>query len=200
MCIYIHMTPHWEWFFEYERYDGGDVFPRDDSTAKIIGQGKFKLKIMDGRIRTLPGVLHIPGLDRNLVSIIKMDDAGVKTMFEKETYRMVRGEMVLLKGVQCGNMCNMQGSTISYGCNSSIFPKIGVEEEKTHTVSGEKAMLWHQRLGHIGEKGFRLLHSKSMAEGMSNYSLDFDFCEHYINGKHNRVRYPSDASRTEQIL
>jgi hypothetical protein len=32
-----HMTPHNKWFFEYERYDGGDVFLGDDSTTKIVG-------------------------------------------------------------------------------------------------------------------------------------------------------------------
>jgi hypothetical protein len=57
------------------------------------------LRLIDGRIRTLHGVLHIPGLARNLISVRKMDDAGVKTIFEKETYMMVRGVMVLLKGV-----------------------------------------------------------------------------------------------------
>ena len=33
----FHMTPHREWFCEYERYDGGDVFISDDLTTKIIG-------------------------------------------------------------------------------------------------------------------------------------------------------------------
>jgi hypothetical protein len=33
----FHMTPHREWFCEYERYDGGDVFLGDESTTKIIG-------------------------------------------------------------------------------------------------------------------------------------------------------------------
>jgi hypothetical protein len=108
---------------------------------------------MDGRIRTLPGVLHIPGLARNLIFVSKMDDAGVKTVFEKETCRMVRGEMVLLRGVWIGTLYKLLGSTISDGCNSSIVPEIGAEEGKTPTVSGEKTMLWHQRLGHIGEKG-----------------------------------------------
>jgi len=60
------------------------------------------LNIMDVRIRTLPGVLNIPRLDRNLIFVNKMDNVGVKTMFEKETYRMVQGAMVLLKGVQIG--------------------------------------------------------------------------------------------------
>jgi hypothetical protein len=83
------MTPRREWFCEYERYDGGNVFLGDDSTTIIIGRGKFKLRLIDGRIRTLPGVLQIPGLARNLIFVRKMDDAGVKTIFEKETYKMV---------------------------------------------------------------------------------------------------------------
>jgi hypothetical protein len=61
-------------------------------------------------------------------------------------------------------------------------------------------MLWHQRLGHIGEKGLRLLHGKGMVEGMSNCSLDFYFCEHCLYGKQNRVRFPSGAMRAEGIL
>jgi hypothetical protein len=33
----FHMTPQREWFYEYERYDGGNVFLGDDSTTRIIG-------------------------------------------------------------------------------------------------------------------------------------------------------------------
>jgi hypothetical protein len=193
----FHMTPHEEWFCEYERYDGDNVFLGDDSTTKIIGRGKFKLRLIDGRIRTLPGVLHIPGLARNLIFVRKMDDAGVKTIFGKETSIMVQGTMVLLKGVQFGTLYKLQGSTISDGCSSSIVPDIGVQEERTPTFSREKVMLWHQRLGHIGEKGLRLLHGKGMVEGMSNCSMDFDFCVHCLYGKKNRVRFPSGATKAK---
>jgi transposase InsO family protein len=61
-------------------------------------------------------------------------------------------------------------------------------------------MLLHQRLGHIREKGLQLIHGKGMVEGMSNFSLDFDFCEHCLYGKQNRVRFPSGATRVEGIL
>jgi hypothetical protein len=44
---------------------------------------------MDGRIMTLPIVMHIPGLARKLIFVSKMDDVGVKIVFEKETCRMV---------------------------------------------------------------------------------------------------------------
>jgi hypothetical protein len=179
----FHMNPHREWFCEYERYDGGNVFLGDESTTRIIGRGKVKLRLIYGRIRTLPSVPHIRRLAINLIYVSKMDDAGVKTIFEKENCRVVRGVMVLLKGVQFGNLYKLQGNTISDGCNSSIVHDIGFEEERTPTVSGEKVMLWHQTLGHIREKGIRLLHDKDMVEGMSNCSLDFDFCEHCVYGK-----------------
>ena len=100
----FHMTPHREWFCEYEKYDGGNVFLGNDSTTRIIGKGRVKLRLIDGRIRTLPGVLHIPGMARNLISVSKMEDAGVKTIFEQGTCRMVRGAMVFMRGVRFGTL------------------------------------------------------------------------------------------------
>ena len=63
-------------------------------------------------------------------------------------------------------------------------------------ASGEKTMLWNQRIVHIGEKGLRIIH----ANGMSNFSLDFNFCEHCVYGKQNQVSFPSIAKRVKGIL
>jgi hypothetical protein len=71
-----------------------------------------------------------------------------------------------------------RGSITSDGCNSSIVPDIGFEEERTPTVSREKFMLWHQRLEHIGEKGLRLLHGKGMVKVMC---LDLCRFHHWEN-------------------
>lgn len=92
-----NMTPHREWFREYERFDGGDVILGDDSPTRIVVRGKVRLILHDGRKRTLPGVLHIPGLARNLVYISKMGDARVQTTFEKDTCKTVRGSLVLMR-------------------------------------------------------------------------------------------------------
>jgi hypothetical protein len=104
--------------------------------------------------------------------------------------------MVFLNGVHIGTLYKLEGRTIIDGCNSSIVPDIGYKEEKTPTVSREKTMLLHQRLAHIKEKGFQLLHDK----GMSNFFVDFDFYEHCVYGKQNRVRFPFGATREEGIL
>ena len=59
-------------------------------------------------------------------------------------------------------------------------------------------MLWHERLGHIGEKGLQSLQGKSMVEGMSKCNSDFDFCEHCLYGKQNCVKFPSGATRAKK--
>jgi hypothetical protein len=102
--VSYHMTLHREWFPEYEKYDGGDIFLGDESTTNIFGRGRVKLLLKYGRIRTLPGVLHIPKLARSLISITKMDDAGVDIVFGKNTCKMVREEMVLMRVVRCGTL------------------------------------------------------------------------------------------------
>eukprot|EP00253_Pinus_taeda_P003541 PITA_03541 len=180
----LHFTPHREWFYEYEKYDGGDVFLGDDRKAKIIGHGKVKLKLQGGRVRKLPGVLHIPALARNLISISKLDIAGVKIVFKKDTCKMVWGALILMRGVHIGSLYKLQGSTVDDGCNSSVVLESGRENL---VVSGENTMLWHQRLRHIGENGLLILHGKCMVEGMSNSSLDFDFYENCVYGKQNQI-------------
>ena len=104
-----------------------------------------------GRVRTLPGALHIPALARNLISVSKLDDVGVKMVFEKDTCKMVRGALILMRGVRIGTLYKLQGSTVVDGCNSSMVPENGVENL---VVSGEKTMLWHQRLGHMERRAF----------------------------------------------
>jgi hypothetical protein len=69
-------------------------------------------------------MLHILGLEINLTSVTKMTDAGVHTLFHKESCKMVRGVMVLMKGVWIGTLYKMLGNVDSTGCNIIIAPKI----------------------------------------------------------------------------
>jgi len=144
----------------------------DDRKARIIVHGKLNLKLQGGRVRTLSGVLHIPALARNLISISKLDDAGVNIVFQEGYLQHGLGALVLIRGVWTGTFYKLQGSTIFYGCTSSVVPESGTENL---VLCGERTMLWHQRLGHIGEKGLRILHGKGMLEGMSNSFMYFLF-------------------------
>jgi hypothetical protein len=102
--------------------------------------------------------------------------------------------MVLMRGVWCGTLYNLFGINYTDGRNNYIVPEHRNKEDMIHTSPQKKTMLWHKRLGHIGEKGLCTLHGKYMVKGVSNCTLDFDFYEHYIYGKHNRIRFPSGAT------
>ena len=56
-----------------------------------------------------------------------MDDAGVRTNFEKDTSKMVWGELLLIRGFWIINMYKLLCSNVINGCNSSMVPESGVE-------------------------------------------------------------------------
>ena len=61
--------------------------------------------------------------------------------------------MVLMREVQCVTLYKLLGRTVIDGCNNTIVPESKDEESKVLDIVGGYTMLWHQRLGHIGEKG-----------------------------------------------
>ena len=104
-----------------------------------------------------------------------MDDTGVQTVFEKDRYKMVRGEMVLMRRVRYGTLYKLLARTFIDGYNNTIVPESKDEESKVPDISSGDTMLWHQKLGHLEEKGFQSLQGKGMVEVMSNCNSDFDF-------------------------
>jgi hypothetical protein len=55
-------------------------------------------------------------------------------------------------------------------------------------------------MGHIGKKLLRSMHNKGMVASFLDCNLEVNLCEHFIYGKHNRVRFPSGATREKWIL
>jgi hypothetical protein len=72
-----NMNLHKEWFCKYEKLNGCDFFLGDDLKTIIIGHGRVKLLLKDGRNRTLLGIFHVPELDTNFIFVSKMSDIGL---------------------------------------------------------------------------------------------------------------------------
>jgi hypothetical protein len=69
-------------------------------------------------------VLHISGLERNLIFVSKMSDVGVHTLFKKDLCKMVRDAMVLMRGVRISTLYKLLGNVNLTGCNNVIAPEI----------------------------------------------------------------------------
>jgi hypothetical protein len=75
-----------------------------------------------------------------------------------------------------------------------------VQTDSTRHHEIHPTRLWHERMGHIGEKLLRSMQRKGMVEGFPKCGLEFDFCENCIYGKQSRVRFPSRETKANGIL
>ena len=109
---------------------------------------------------------------------------------------MVRGVMVLLREVWIGMMYKLLGRVYTNGCLNIVT--VDVDEISSCLV--DSTMLWHQWLGNIREKGIHAIYSKGTVKGFPNFSLEFNFYEHYVYGRHSHVRLPYGATRAKEIM
>jgi len=58
---------------------------------------------------------------------------------------------------------------------------IGKSDLAVVTKEGNSADLLHKRLGHMSEKGFKILVGKNLLPSLKSYNLDL--CEHCIYGR-----------------
>ncbi|KAL2243395.1 UNVERIFIED_CONTAM: Retrovirus-related Pol polyprotein from transposon TNT 1-94 [Sesamum indicum] len=157
-----------------EPYTSGDfglVYLADNKPLKIVGKGDVRIKSTNGSYWTLHDVRHIPGLKRNLISVGQLDSDGFHTTFGDAKWKISRGAMTLARGLKSGTLYMAGGSS------SNIH--------FARTVS--QANLWHNRLGHMSEKGMNVLKSKGRLPELK--SVEVGHCEHCMFGKQKRVSF-----------
>ena len=57
--------------------------------------------------------------------------------------------------------------------------------------------MWNHSLGHMIEKGMKILHKRNLLADLKQ--IDLDFCEHYVYGKQKRVRKQRKSERLELV-
>jgi len=87
---------------------------------------------------------------------------------------MLRGTMVVMKGVRKNGLYALEGIVISGS----------ISTEKTVY---SKIKLWHERLGHVSKKGLEELDKQGLFR--SDKIDQLAFCEHYIHGKACKIRF-----------
>ena len=107
----------------------------DNLPTKIVKQGKVQLLLRDGRKITLLSVLHNPRLARNITFFNGMSDAGVHTIFEKDSCKMVCGAMVLIRGSPIGTLYKLLGR---------IDTKFILEADGTSSYLVNATTLWNR--------------------------------------------------------
>ncbi|GFY90822.1 hypothetical protein Acr_07g0010190 [Actinidia rufa] len=108
----MHVCSKKEFSDTFQERDGGSLFLGDGTPCKIQGVGNVKIKMFDGAVRTLGGVVYIPKLRRNLISLSQMDSNGCKYFAGGGAMKITRGGKILMKGEKCEGLHRLIGKTV----------------------------------------------------------------------------------------
>ena len=169
--VSFHTTPHREIIQNYAVGDFGNVYLADGIVLDVVGMRDVCILLPNESVRLLGKVRHIPDLRMNLISVRQLDNEGHAILFVSGTWKVTKGARVLACGKKIGTLY----------MTSSLRDTIVVTEVSTDTS------LWHRRLGHMSEKGMKMLLSRGKLPELK--SIDFDMCESCILGKQKNVNF-----------
>ena len=125
----------------------------------------------------LQEVRHVRNLRRNLISIGQLGSEGCVVMFTDNVWKVTKGSLVVAKGAKVGTLYLCIGNTYS----TLVATNIDNAVKATVNVARTNLVVWHHRLGHMSEKGMKILHFKNLLPGLKN--IDLEFCENCVYGK-----------------
>ena len=181
-----HMCLHRNWFSTYQSIDDGVVYMGNDVTCKTVGIGSIRIRMFDGIVRTLTDVRHVPDLRKNLISLGVLDSSGHKGSVQGGVLKISKGILIVMKANKVGNLYKLEGRT--------EIDHAGVASEN----AGEFTRLWHQRLGHISERGMKVLADRKLLPSLK--TVDLKFCEHCVYGKQARQKFKTGKHTSKGIL
>ncbi|KAK3010795.1 hypothetical protein RJ639_011899 [Escallonia herrerae] len=139
----------------------------------------------DGIVRTLTDVRHVPELRKNLISLGTLDSNGCSYRAAGGVMRVMKGALVIMKGLKQNSLYLLQGSTVTEAAAAA----------SSSDIDSDTTKLWHMRLGHMSERGIDVLGKQGLLGSKKIGKLDF--CEHCVFGKQCRVKFSRAVHTTK---
>ncbi|KAK2366240.1 putative mitochondrial protein [Trifolium repens] len=174
----FHATSKKDLFENYVPGNLGKVYLGNEQSCEIVGKGVVKIKL-NGSVWELKNVRHIPDLTKNLISVGQLASEGYTTIFHGDQWKISKGAMTIARGKKSGTLYKTAG-----------------ECHLIAVAANDNPNLWHQRLGHMSEKGMKVMHSKGKLPGLQ--SVEIDMCEDCIFGKQKRVSFQKSGKKPKK--
>ena len=156
----------------------------DDHPCNIKGMGTVRIKMDDGIVRELKEVRYVPQLKRNLISVGALEALGLVISVRDGVLRMIKGSMVVLKGVRRDNLYYLKGSTVTGQVETSSSLDDGCTE------------VWQVKVGQGDERSLQAPAKKGSLEGAATCKLE---SEHSVLDK-KKVTFSTSTHRSEGFL
>ena len=156
----------------------------DDHPCNIEGMGTVRIKMDDGILRELKEVRYVPQLKRNLISVGALKALGMVISVRDGILKMIKGSMVMMKGVRWDNLYYLKGSTVTGQVETSSSSDDGCTK------------VWQVKVGHGGEKSLQAPAKKESLEGATTCNLEG---EHSVLNK-KKVKFSTSTHRSDGLL
>ncbi len=187
-----HMTYDKSLFLSYSPGQHSSVELGNGKFAKVVGQGKIRIKIMvEGRRTTceINNVLLVPELGYQLLSVPMFDKSGLETSFHSGRCIIKRASTTVATGTMVGNLYKLDTHCENHNYTSKALVATSLQ-------------LWHQRLAHVQPSVIMQMCKHGTATGIQlSASSDSFPCKDCIMGKAHRAPIPKKAlSRSTRLL
>lgn len=151
------------------------------------GKGNVNIPVSDC-VNKISGVLYVPGLATNLLSVSKLTEKGFDVLFTS------KGASIFQSGG-----CQVTKPVIATGSRHNGMYRLDIKRSHAlNTDSKESASLWHRRLGHLNSKSMHILKSRCMGIDYSG-NLN-EKCIPCLQGKLSKKPYKSSTSKSSKVL
>lgn len=161
----------------------------DGTRIDVRGYGDIDVKVNysngTSKTYTVTNVLYVPKLRKNLLSIMKTTERGIKVTFTEGGDRVIfeKNNRFILDGVRCNNLYRLKVTSV----NTS----------ESHVVTSDSLKLWHERFGHVNYQTLKQMRDRKTVEDLEFDSVANDpFCEGCVYGKQHRQPFPRTARRS----
>ena len=142
-CTY-HISPFKDLFTELTPVTNGFVSMTNNKQCRIEGIGQVCLKFDSGATHTLKNVKYVPSLYYNLLSCSALESEGLEGRWGNGVMKILKGSLCMFKAVRKNNL---------YVCTTMPLSDLSV----ANAFKLNSTVLWHNRLGHMSEKGMHIL-------------------------------------------
>ena len=150
------------------------MFVGNGTSEDSIGVGSYQLHLRSGLTLLLHDVLHVPGIQHNLLSITTLISFGFS--FEFSNNGLVIFENVILYGHG-----SFMDGFIKLDLNVSSHSSINSASSYVIGSNNIDSAIWHARLGHIGKDRMTWLAREGLLGSLTK--VDLQLCEPCLPGK-----------------
>jgi hypothetical protein len=167
----FHTTQIHEVLENYVAGDLGKVYLANGTVLDVVGLGDVCIRVHSDSVWKMQKVRHVPELKKNLISVGQLDKEGHSIHFDGGKWKVSNGARILDRGHKT--------STLYMTTNNKDIVAI--------VDTNADSKLWHLKLGHMSEKGMKVLMSKGKLPKLK--SVESDLCEGCIIGKQKKVSF-----------